>query len=149
MSLNYSKMIKIDSWIKERISLSSSQSNAEHHMLFRLFKKRRMVNGSIPSDRDKLRNKFNSSDMKMALLLQYLCSIVLNLLYTRSISTGRFRPENFRTFSGDFRPVPVGTHRKLTGIHRKKSGPFPVFSRRIRWPESSTWDMIIIHPIIH
>jgi hypothetical protein len=35
-----------------------------------------------------------------------------------------FRPENFRTFSDDFRPVPVGTQRKLTGIHRKKSEQF-------------------------
>ncbi len=68
-------------------------------------------------------------------------AIEQNKLYLpRSISTGRFRPENtgtpwnmeavfrpenFRTFSNDFRPVPVGTQRKLTGIHRKKSGQFP------------------------
>ncbi len=31
-----------------------------------------------------------------------------------------FRPEIVQTFSDDFRPVPVGTHRKLTGIHQKK-----------------------------
>ncbi len=37
-----------------------------------------------------------------------------------------FRPENFRIFSDDFRPVPAGKRRKLTGIHRKKSGQFPV-----------------------
>jgi hypothetical protein len=36
-----------------------------------------------------------------------------------------FRPKIFRTFSDDFRPVPVETQRKLTGIHRKKSGQFP------------------------
>ncbi len=30
-----------------------------------------------------------------------------------------FRPENFRTFSDDFRPVPAGKHRKLTGINQK------------------------------
>ncbi len=37
-----------------------------------------------------------------------------------------FRPENFRIFSDDFRPVPAGKHGELTGIHRKKSGQFPV-----------------------
>ncbi len=37
-----------------------------------------------------------------------------------------FRPENFRIFSDDFRSVPAEKHRKLTGIHRKKSGRFPV-----------------------
>ncbi len=37
-----------------------------------------------------------------------------------------FRPEIFRIFSDDFRPVPAGKHRKLTGIHRKKSGQIPV-----------------------
>ncbi len=31
---------------------------------------------------------------------------------------------NFRIFSDDFRPVPAGKHRKLTGICRKKSGRF-------------------------
>jgi hypothetical protein len=36
-----------------------------------------------------------------------------------------FRPEIFRTFFDDFRPVPVGTHRKLRGIHRKKFGHLP------------------------
>jgi hypothetical protein len=36
-----------------------------------------------------------------------------------------FRPEIFRTFSDDFRRVPAGTHKKLTGIHRKKSENFP------------------------
>jgi hypothetical protein len=37
-----------------------------------------------------------------------------------------FSPENFRIFSDDFRPFPAGKHRKLTGIHRKKSNKFPV-----------------------
>ncbi len=37
-----------------------------------------------------------------------------------------FRPGNFRIFSDDFRPVPAEKHRKLTGIHRKKSGQFEV-----------------------
>ncbi len=36
-----------------------------------------------------------------------------------------FRPEIVQTFSDDFRPVPVETHRKLTGSHQKKSGQFP------------------------
>ena len=36
-----------------------------------------------------------------------------------------FRPEIFRIFSDDFRSVPAGKHRKLAGIHRKKSGQFP------------------------
>jgi len=36
-----------------------------------------------------------------------------------------FRPEIFRIFSDDYRAVPVGKCRKLTGIHRKKSGQFP------------------------
>ncbi len=31
----------------------------------------------------------------------------------------------FWIFSDDFRPVPIGKHRKLTGIHRKKSGQCP------------------------
>ncbi len=37
-----------------------------------------------------------------------------------------FPPEIFRIFSDNFRPVPVGKHRKLTRIHRKKSNKFPV-----------------------
>ena len=37
-----------------------------------------------------------------------------------------FQPENFRTFSGDLRPVPGGKHRKVIGMHRKKSGNFAV-----------------------
>ena len=37
-----------------------------------------------------------------------------------------FPPEIFRIFSDDFRLVPAGKHRKLTGIHRKKSRKFPV-----------------------
>jgi hypothetical protein len=37
-----------------------------------------------------------------------------------------FRPKNFRIFSDDFRPVPSGKDRNLTGIHRKKFGQFPV-----------------------
>jgi hypothetical protein len=37
-----------------------------------------------------------------------------------------FPPENFRIFSDDFRTVPAGKHRKLTGIHRKKSNKLPV-----------------------
>jgi hypothetical protein len=37
-----------------------------------------------------------------------------------------FQTENFRIFSDDFRSVPIGKHRKLIGIHRKKSGQFPV-----------------------
>jgi hypothetical protein len=60
-----------------------------------------------------------------------------------------FPPENFRIFSDDFRPVSVGKHRKLTGIHRKKiqqisgrntsstSGYFQYFSAEsggIQWP---------------
>ena len=36
-----------------------------------------------------------------------------------------FRPENFRIFSGDFRQVPGWKHRKVIGMHRKKSGNFP------------------------
>jgi hypothetical protein len=36
-----------------------------------------------------------------------------------------FRPENFRIFSNDFRSVPAGKHRDLTGIYRKKSENFP------------------------
>jgi hypothetical protein len=43
-----------------------------------------------------------------------------------------FRPVNLRIFSIDFWPVPAGKHRNLTGIHRKKSGQFPVFFCRIR-----------------
>ncbi len=35
-----------------------------------------------------------------------------------------FRPEIFRIFPGDFRPVLAGKHRKLTGIDWKKSGQF-------------------------
>ncbi len=34
------------------------------------------------------------------------------------------RPENFRIFSNDFRPVPVGKHRKLIETYRKKSEKF-------------------------
>ncbi len=37
-----------------------------------------------------------------------------------------FRPEIFRIFSNDFRSVPVGKHRRLVGIHRKKSENFLV-----------------------
>jgi hypothetical protein len=59
----------------------------------------------------------------------------------RSKITGRFRqestgnrwnveavfpPENCRIFSDDFRPVPAGKYRKLTGIHRKKFNKFSV-----------------------
>ena len=46
----------------------------------------------------------------------------------RSISTGRFRRKNTGTswnMNAVFRPVPVVTQGKLTGIHRKKSGQFP------------------------
>jgi hypothetical protein len=32
----------------------------------------------------------------------------------------------FQIFSDDFRPVPAENHRKLTGVHRKKSNKFPV-----------------------
>ncbi len=72
---------------------------------------------------------------------------------------------DFLAFSDDFRSIPAGKHRKLIGIHRKKSGQFsgrntapmlqrfPMVSCRIRWlsrifsagscgirwPESSTW----------
>jgi hypothetical protein len=59
----------------------------------------------------------------------------------RSKNTGRFRHEStenhwnveavfplkiFRIFSDDFRPVPVGKHRKMTGIHRKNFNKFPL-----------------------
>jgi hypothetical protein len=37
-----------------------------------------------------------------------------------------FRPKIFWIFSDDFRPVLAGKHRKLIGIHRTKSGQFPV-----------------------
>jgi hypothetical protein len=37
---------------------------------------------------------------------------------------GRLRTEIFRAFSDEFQPVPVRTHRKLTGIQRKKFGKF-------------------------
>jgi hypothetical protein len=37
-----------------------------------------------------------------------------------------FPPEIFRIFSDDFQLIPPGNHRKLTGIHRKKSRKFPV-----------------------
>jgi dUTPase len=54
-----------------------------------------------------------------------------------------FRPEIFRIFSNAFRPVPVGKHRRLVGIYRKKSEKFPAgillsCSSDFRWPESST-----------
>jgi hypothetical protein len=57
------------------------------------------------------------------------------LLIPRSKNTGRFRqestgnrwnmeavfpPENFQIFSDDFRPIPAGNLRQLTGIRRKK-----------------------------
>jgi len=60
----------------------------------------------------------------------------------RSKNTGRFRQEstgnrwnmeavfpaeNFRIFSDDFRPIPAGKLRELTGIHRKKN---PISSGR-------------------
>jgi hypothetical protein len=35
-------------------------------------------------------------------------------------------PENFRIFTDDFRPIRAGKNRNLTGIHRKKSGQFPI-----------------------
>ena len=38
-----------------------------------------------------------------------------------------FQPENFRIFSGDFRAVPDGKHRKMIGMRRKKSGNFPAW----------------------
>jgi len=79
-----------------------------------------------------------------------------------------FRPENFRTFLDDFREFLIGKKRKLTGIDREKSKNFPtgillpvsgdfrsfpagseILSRffrsrcgRIRWSESSTWEVI-------
>jgi hypothetical protein len=37
-----------------------------------------------------------------------------------------FQAEICRIFSDDFRPAPTGKHTKLTGIHWKKSGQFPV-----------------------
>ena len=61
------------------------------------------------------------------------------LSYPRSKNTGKFRQESiencrnveavfrseiFRTFSDDFRPVPTGKQRKLTGIHWKKVREF-------------------------
>ncbi len=49
--------------------------------------------------------------------------------FPKSISTGRFRPENIGNhwnLEAVFRPILIGTHRKLTEIHRKKSGQFPV-----------------------
>ncbi len=58
---------------------------------------------------------------------------------------GVFGPEIFRTFSNDFRSIPAGKHRNLTGIYRKKSENFPtgiVLSCRIWWPEWSTWVLI-------
>ena len=62
-----------------------------------------------------------------------------------------FHPENFRIFSGDFRPVPSGKHRKVIRMHRKKSGNFPAkillpFSGDFRCipagtvPYSLTWE---------
>ncbi len=41
-----------------------------------------------------------------------------------------------RIFSDDFRPIPTGKHRKLEGIHRKKSGSF---SAGILLPYSSDY----------
>ncbi len=32
-----------------------------------------------------------------------------------------FPPKTFRIFSDDFRPIPAGKLRELTGIHRKKN----------------------------
>jgi hypothetical protein len=74
-----------------------------------------------------------------------------------------YLPEIFWIFSDDFWPVPTGKHWKLTGIHRKKSGQFlaeillpcssdfrcfPAGSRGIRWPESSTWVVILFHWLV-
>jgi hypothetical protein len=66
----------------------------------------------------------------------------------RSISTGRFQSKNTGipwNMEAGFRPVSVGTHRKLTGIHRKNPDSFrgiPVFSCRIlRDPVAGIFDL--------
>jgi hypothetical protein len=47
--------------------------------------------------------------------------------HQKSLEHGSSIPAGkFSLFSDDFRPIPVGKHRKLTGIHRKKSEQFPV-----------------------
>jgi hypothetical protein len=35
---------------------------------------------------------------------------------------GTWKQYSVRIFSDNFRPIPAGNHRKLAGIHRKKSG---------------------------
>jgi hypothetical protein len=55
-----------------------------------------------------------------------------------------FRPENFRTFSDDFRLVSVGTQRKLTGIHQKKFGQF---SAGILLPFPRNSDVFLQDPV--
>jgi hypothetical protein len=63
-----------------------------------------------------------------------------------------FRSENFRIFSNAFRPVPAGNHRKLVGIHRKKSEKCPagiLLSKNhqnypelaVFGPDCSTWEV--------
>ncbi len=84
--------------------------------------------------------------------------------------TGRWKQYSDRSFLGifsdNFRPFPTGKHRELAGIHRKKVPAgillplpvlscgirwlfrtFPAGSRRIRWPESSSW--AVYYPWIH
>jgi hypothetical protein len=42
-------------------------------------------------------------------------------------------------FSNNFWPIPARKHKELAETYREKSGQFPMFSCRIRLPESSIW----------
>jgi hypothetical protein len=82
--------------------------------------------------------KSNGTDLFFKIKINYIQILVY---ITQVEIRGRFRqestrnrwnveavlpPEIFPIFSNDLRPVPAEKHRKLTGIHRKKSNKFPV-----------------------
>ncbi len=87
-----------------------------------------------------------------ALLRKIECTLYILLNKSRPREgTSRFRQENNGNrwnMETVFRPIPVQKHKKLAGIYRKIFGRntasmfhrFPVFSCRIRWLESSTWE---------
>jgi len=57
-----------------------------------------------------------------------------------------FRPEIFRILPDAFRPVPVWNHRKLAGIHRKKSEQFLA---GMLLPYSICWAVILFPKVTH
>jgi len=102
----------------------------------------KIINFVYEDEKKKIKFRCDASRDLIDGLIRHEFGIATNIDYSpRSKMTGRFRQEtignrwnveavfpseNFRIFSDHFRAVPAGKRGKLTRIHRKKSGKFPV-----------------------